>query len=163
MLFGLVASLFALFWIQILLAISACNFCLQFLLAISACNFCLQFLLAISACKFYLQILLVFKILKKNQKFLKIFNFFEILWFFSFFFSNFSFLENSNLMAGSGFKKFLRLVVCKTSFYLFLQSILQEQADKRTLSTTSPCHFCFQFLLAFLLEIFACKFQLQFY
>ena len=37
--------------------------------------------------------------------------------FFSFF-SNFYFLENSNLMAGSCFKKLLRLVVCKTSFYL---------------------------------------------
>ena len=34
-------------------------------------------------------------------------------------FLNFSFLENSNLVAGSCFKKFLRLVVCKTSFYLF--------------------------------------------
>ena len=39
--------------------------------------------------------------------------------FFSFF-SNFSFLEISNLMAGSCFKKLLRLVVCKTSFYLFI-------------------------------------------
>ena len=37
--------------------------------------------------------------------------------FFSFY-SNFSFLENSNLLAGSCFKKFLQLVVCKTSFYL---------------------------------------------
>ena len=36
-----------------------------------------------------------------------------------FIFSNFSFLENSNIMAGSCFKKLLRLVVYKTSFYLF--------------------------------------------
>ena len=43
-----------LFWIQNLLAISACNLCLQFLHAISACNFCMQFLLAIFACKFHL-------------------------------------------------------------------------------------------------------------
>ena len=35
-----------------------------------------------------------------------------------FIFSNFSFLEISNLMVSSCFKKLLRLVVCKTSFYL---------------------------------------------
>ena len=42
------------------------------------------------------------------------------------FFSNFSFLENSNLMAGSCFKKLLRLVVCKTSFYLFIAHNYRE-------------------------------------
>ena len=30
-------------------------------------------------------------------------------------------------MAGSGFKKFLRLVVCKTSFYLFLYTAAMEE------------------------------------
>ena len=60
------------------------------------------------------------------------------------FFSNFSFLENSNLMAGSGFKKFLRLVVCKTSFYLFfhfLECVILSILSYNTVNLiTFPCY-----------------------
>ena len=62
----IVASLFALFWIQILLARFACNFYLQILLVLNSSltffkfKFYLQGLLAIITCDFYyLQILLV--------------------------------------------------------------------------------------------------------
>ena len=116
MLFGLVASLFALFWIQILLAISACNFCLQFLLAIFACNFCLQFLLAISACNFYLQFLLaiITSFLRFWKKFRIFFgNIFLVFYYFFKFFLFRKFKPHEVSSAG----------VCKTSFYLF--SIIQ--------------------------------------
>ena len=45
-----------------------------------------------------------------------------------FIFLNLSFLEISNLMAGSCFKKLLRLVVCKTSLYLFLLCLVSKLA-----------------------------------
>ena len=100
-------------YLQYLIAISACNFCLQSLLEIFACNFCLF------TCKFYLQILFAnfasfSRFWKKNLKFLEILNFFEIFMIFSF---HPPFLENSNLVLLI-FMKLLRLVVCKTSFYL---------------------------------------------
>ena len=52
-----------------------------------------------------------------------------------FIFFHFSLLENSNLMAGSCFKKHLRLVVCKTSFYL-----LTFQLGIKTPFDYTGCH-----------------------
>jgi len=55
----IVASLFALLWIQILLARLACNFYLQFLLANFTCKF---------TCKFYLQIYLQIFVFQDFEK-----------------------------------------------------------------------------------------------
>ena len=102
----IVASLFALLWIQILLASLACNFYLQFLLANFTCKFYLQILLANLLANFRFS-----RFWKKIQKFWKYLIFWNFMIFF--FFSFFSFFRKFKP------RKFLRLVFVKLRFTCF--------------------------------------------